>query len=114
MDMIDQVRDLILSPTRAASIAGAKGRTVPHDRRGGVARVSGKVLPLRRQESAPAAPPSPWVLGEIFTRDGVEYELVTAGEIKLVELGCSEGGPPRRPPRHPATCSTFSAMPGRW
>ena len=64
---------------------------MPHDRRGRVTRVSGKVVPLRKQESTPAAPPSPWVLGEVFTRDGVDYELVTAGEIKFVEVDCREG-----------------------
>ena len=59
--------------------------------------MSGKVVPLRRQESAPAAPPSPWALGEVFTRDGVDYELVTAGEIKVVELGCNKGAPKKAP-----------------
>jgi hypothetical protein len=53
--------------------------------------VSGRVIPLKRPQPAIPESPSPWALGEVFTRDGVEYELVTAGEIKFVELDCREG-----------------------
>jgi len=49
--------------------------------------VSGRVIPLKRPQPASPESPSQWALGEVFTRDGVEYELVTAGEIKVVELG---------------------------
>jgi hypothetical protein len=48
--------------------------------------VSGKIIPLKKPEPAWPAPPSPWILGEVFTRDGVDYELVTAGEIRVVEV----------------------------
>jgi len=58
--------------------------------RGG-AGVRSNVIPLRKPEPGPAAPTGPWVLGEVFTRSGVEYELVTAGEIKFVEVDCREG-----------------------
>jgi len=65
------------------------------------AGVSGNVIPLRKPELASPESPSPWILGEIFTRDGVEYELVTAGEIKLVELGCNKGAPKKAPKAPP-------------
>ena len=38
--------------------------------------MSGKIIPLKKPEPACPAPPSPWILGEVFTRDGVDYELV--------------------------------------
>ena len=47
--------------------------------------MSGKVIPLKKPEPVPPAPP-PWIPGDIFTRDGIDYELVTAGEIRFVEL----------------------------
>ena len=47
--------------------------------------MSGKVIPLRKREPARAALSRPWSLGEVFSRDGVDYELVTAGEIQSVE-----------------------------
>ena len=59
--------------------------------------MSGKVIPLKKPESASPEPPGPWVLGEIFTLDGVDYELVTAGVVKLVELGRSEGAAKKAP-----------------
>ena len=49
--------------------------------------MSGRVIRLKRPPAASPESPSPWILGEVFTRDGIAYELVTAGEIKLVELG---------------------------
>jgi hypothetical protein len=52
--------------------------------------VSGRVIPLKKQQPASPESPSPWALGEVFTRDGVDYELVTAGEITLVELDHGE------------------------
>jgi len=48
--------------------------------------VRGNVVPLRKPEPASPESPSPWILGEVFTRDGVDYELVTAGEIKFVVI----------------------------
>ena len=53
--------------------------------------MSGKVVPLRKPEPTSPESPTPWVLGEVFTRDGVGYELVTAGEIKFVEVDRREG-----------------------
>jgi len=47
--------------------------------------VSGKVIPLKKLELASAPQSRPWVLGEVFSRDGVDYELVTAGAIDSVE-----------------------------
>jgi hypothetical protein len=47
--------------------------------------VSAKVIPLRKLEPANAAPSRPWIRGEVFSRDGVDYELVTVGEIQSVE-----------------------------
>jgi hypothetical protein len=48
--------------------------------------VSAKIIPLKKPEPACPAPPSSWILGEVFTRDGVDYELVTSGEIRFVEV----------------------------
>jgi hypothetical protein len=47
--------------------------------------MSGKVIPLKKQE--PAAPESsePWNLGEVVRRGQVDYELVTAAEITALE-----------------------------
>ena len=59
--------------------------------------MSGRVIPLKRPQPASPESPSQWALGEVFTRDGVEYELVTAGVVKLVELGCSEGAAKKAP-----------------
>jgi hypothetical protein len=59
--------------------------------------VSGRVIPLKRPQPASPEPPSPWILGEVFSRDGVDYELFTAGEIKFVELGCGEGAAEKAP-----------------
>ena len=47
--------------------------------------MSAKVIPLRKLEPANAAPSRPWIRGEVFSRDGVDYELVTVGEIQSVE-----------------------------
>ncbi len=47
--------------------------------------MSGKVVPLKRPPAASPESPGPWILGEVFTRDGVDYGLVTVGEIKVVE-----------------------------
>jgi len=49
--------------------------------------VSGKVIPLKRPPAASPELPGPWIPGETFTRAGVDYEIVTAGEIKVVEAG---------------------------
>ena len=46
---------------------------------------SGKVIPLKKLKSAGHAPFSPWVRGEVCRRDGVDYELVTVGEIQSIE-----------------------------
>ncbi len=76
--------------------------------------LSGMTLPLTalrpavsgaREQPASPEPPSPWILGEVFTRDGVDYELVTAGEIKLGELGCGKGAVEKGP----AACLVCSA-----
>ena len=48
--------------------------------------MSGKIIPLKKPEPACPAPPSPWILGEVFTRDGVDYELVTSGKIRFIEV----------------------------
>jgi hypothetical protein len=46
--------------------------------------VSARIIPLKKPETATPVPPGPWTLGEVFTRDGVDYELVTGGEIQSV------------------------------
>ena len=47
--------------------------------------MSGKVTPLKRPEPPNATLARPWVPGTTFSRDGVDYELVTAGEIQSVD-----------------------------
>jgi hypothetical protein len=47
--------------------------------------VSAKVIPLRQLEPASAAQLRGWVHGEICSRDGVDYEVVTAGQIESLE-----------------------------
>ena len=47
--------------------------------------MSGKVIPLRKPQPALPALSRPWIRGEVCTREGIDYELVTAGEIESVE-----------------------------
>ena len=58
--------------------------------------MSGKVIPLKKPEPASPESPGPWIPGEVFTRDGVDYELVTVGAIKVVE-GRGKRAPARAP-----------------